>query len=84
MDNLNDVIEKLASNVNLSNIDKNFVFDQSLASKIWTINHPLNKYPSVSIMDTAHTIIEGQVEWLSLHQIRITFNAPVSGIATLN
>ena len=35
--------------------DKNFVFTQSVAAAKWEIQHNLDKYPSVSIVDSAGT-----------------------------
>lgn len=64
--------------------DKTFVFDQGMPSLIWTINHNLNKYPSVSAVDTAQSTVVGQVEYVDLNNITITFNASFSGEAYLN
>ena len=65
-------------------IDANYVHDQAQPSSIWTINHPLNKKVSVTIIDTAGTVIEGEVIINNGSQVTITFNAPFSGIAVLN
>ena len=65
-------------------IDANYVHDQAQPSSIWTINHPLNKKVSVTITDTAGTVIEGQVIIKDNSQVIITFNNPFSGIAVLN
>lgn len=64
--------------------DKNFTFTQATASAIWNVVHNLGKYPSVSILDTAGTEIGGEVENVSINEINIKFNAPFSGVATLN
>ena len=65
-------------------IDANYVHDQAQPSSIWTINHPLNKKVSVTITDTAGTVVEGQVIINDNSQVIITFNNPFSGIAVLN
>lgn len=65
-------------------IDANYVHDQAIPESIWTINHPLNKKVSVTVTDTAGTVIEGEVIIDNGSQIMITFNAPFSGIAVLN
>ena len=65
--------------------DKNYVHDQFIPSSIWTIQHNLNKKPSVTVVDTAGTEVEGVVDYgNSLVQLTITFNYPFSGYATLN
>ena len=65
-------------------IDANYVHDQAQPSSIWTINHPLNKKVSVTITDTAGTVVEGQVIIKDNSQVIVTFNNPFSGIAVLN
>ena len=65
-------------------IDANYVHDQAQPSSIWIINHPLNKKVSVTITDTAGTVVEGQVIINDNSQVIITFNNPFSGIAVLN
>jgi len=64
--------------------DKNFVFTQSSASATWTINHTLNKFPAVEVVDSANDIVIGNVTYNSITQITITFTAAFSGKAYLN
>ena len=65
-------------------IDSNYVHDQAQPSSIWTINHPLNKKVSVTITDTAGTVVEGQVTINDGNKVVIEFNFPFSGEAILN
>ncbi len=64
--------------------DKKYVHDQGIPSLIWTINHGLNKYPSVSAVDTAGSVVFGQVDYIDTNNLTITFNASFSGEAYLN
>lgn len=64
--------------------DKNFIFTQSSASDTWTINHTLNKFPSVSVVDSAGSIVIGNITYNSTSQITLTFSASFSGKAYLN
>jgi hypothetical protein len=64
--------------------DKNFVFSQSNPSATWTINHPLKKFPSVSVIDSANNVVVGSVTYVSDNQIIINFVSPFSGKAYLN
>jgi hypothetical protein len=64
--------------------DKNYVFDQAVAASTWVINHTLNKFPSVSVVDSAGTQVNGQVTYNNTSQITITFSAAFSGEAFLN
>jgi len=61
-----------------------YVFVQSTPSATWTINHDLNKYPSVSIVDSANDEVIGEVHYTSTTQVVITFSAAFSGKAFLN
>ena len=70
--------------VEVSSGDKNFVFNQQSASDTWTINHTLNKFPSVEVVNSANTIVIGDVTYNSTSQITITFTAAFSGKAYLN
>lgn len=65
-------------------IDANYVHDQAQPVNIWTINHPLNKKVSVTITDTAGTVVEGQVTINDGNKVVIEFNFPFSGEAILN
>lgn len=63
--------------------DKNFTYSFTNQSSI-TIVHNLNKYPSVSIMDSAKDEVEGDVRFIDLNTIEIAFSASFSGMVTLN
>jgi len=64
--------------------DKNYVHEQGMPSRIWTINHGLNKYPTVASIDTAKTVVVGMIDYIDLNNIKITFNASFSGEAFIN
>ena len=64
--------------------DKNYVFSQNVAANPWVINHGLNKYPSVSVVNSAVETVYGDVEYDSLNQVTITFNGPQTGKAFFN
>lgn len=66
------------------NADANVEFNQSTASAFWTINHNLNKYPSVIVIDSVGDEIEGDVSYVNKNTITITFSAAFSGKAYLN
>lgn len=64
--------------------DKHFVFVQSASSAKWEITHGLNKYPAVSIVDSAGSTVVGDVQYTSKNTVEITFTAPFSGKAYFN
>lgn len=60
------------------------IFEQNSASSFWIINHNLNKYPSVSVVDSAGSLIDGEAKYVSANRIELTFSQPFSGKAYLN
>jgi len=64
--------------------DKNFVYTQATPSSVWVVDHNLNKYAAVSIVDTAGTVIYGDVEYNTEDRVTLTFSAPFSGSAFFN
>jgi len=64
--------------------DKTYAHLQSSASATWTITHNLNKYPSVSVQDSAGNDCFGKITYNSLRQLTITFSSSFSGAAYLN
>lgn len=61
-----------------------YVHTQSSPSTTWTITHNLNKYPSVTIIDSANDEVIGEVRFTSINQVVLTFSAAFSGKAFLN
>jgi len=51
---------------------------------IWEIIHNLEKYPSVTVIDSANTIVEGEVTYIDLNTLNVNFSAGFSGTAYLN
>ena len=66
------------------NDDANFVFTQGIPSATWNITHNLDKFPSVSVADTANQLMYGDTEYINENSLTITFSAPFSGEAYLN
>jgi hypothetical protein len=64
--------------------DKNFVYTQGAPSDTWTISHPLNKYPSVTIIDSGGTEVIGNIEYIDTSTVVVTFASGFSGKAILN
>lgn len=64
--------------------DANYVHNQNSASELWTVNHNLGKYPSVSVVDSAGDECEGEVKYVSINQVLLKFSAAFSGRAFIN
>lgn len=65
-------------------MDVNYVHDQIMSSNQWVVSHNLGKYPSVSVVDTAGSTVVGEVYYVSINELIITFNAKFSGKVFLN
>jgi hypothetical protein len=59
------------------------VHTQGTASTSWSITHALGGYPSVSIVDSAKTVVIGEVTYLSTTQVVVNFTSAFSGYAYL-
>lgn len=59
------------------------VHTQAAASSTWSITHSLGGYPSVMVVDTASTVVIGEVLYLSTSQVQVSFSSPFSGYAYL-
>ena len=61
-----------------------YIHDQDAPSAEWTINHNLNTYPSVTIVDSAGTCVFGAVRYANANTIICSFSGAFSGKAYLN
>lgn len=64
--------------------DKFFAFTQGEASARWEICHNLRKYPSVTVVDSANSVVVGDVEYIDENNLVITFSGAFSGMAYMN
>jgi hypothetical protein len=64
--------------------DKTFVFEQGVASDTWFIKHNLGKYPSVSLVDSAGTQFDADVEYNDENTCTVRMNGATTGKAFLN
>ena len=61
-----------------------YTHTQASASSTWTITHNLNCFPSVTVVDSANTVVVGDIEYISANVVRVTFVAAFGGKAYLN
>lgn len=59
------------------------VHTQASVSSSWVISHDLGGRPSVTVVDSAGTVVVGEVSYNSDTQVTISFTAPFSGYAYL-
>jgi hypothetical protein len=64
--------------------DLNFVHIQTVSSDTWTVNHNLGKKVSVTVVDSADSVVDGDIEYVSNDTVVIRFSAPFGGRAYCN
>lgn len=74
---------KTSEELNITS-DKNYVYTQAVADSVWEIQHNLNKYPSITIVDSADNVVIGDIVYIDMNNVRITFAASFSGKAYFN
>ena len=78
--NIEDLVDLLDSGGG----DKHFVFQQSVAESVWTIEHNMGKKPSVIIVDSGDNVVEGCEVYIDDNNMEIQFGSPFTGKAYLN
>lgn len=61
-----------------------YIHDQIAPSRIWHVTHNLDKFPSVTVVDTGNNVVVGDIEYISREELKITFSYEFSGKAYLN
>lgn len=66
------------------NEDKTYKHTQSVSSSTWVVEHNLNKYPSVTVQDSAGSIVIGEITYNNKNTVTLTFSGAFSGEAHFN
>lgn len=64
--------------------DKTAVIKQLSPSSVWTIAHTLNKFPSVTVVDSGGNVVIGDITYVDMNTIIINFTTAFSGKVYLN
>jgi len=64
--------------------DIHYVWDQQSAQSVWDITHNLGKYPNVTVIDTGNNVIYGDIQYLTVNRLQISFASANAGKAYLN
>ena len=67
------------SDVEGADSDKHYAFNQGTPSDVWVVNHNLSKYPAVMVVDSGHTEIIGDISYIDLNTVRVSFSSAFSG-----
>ena len=60
-----------------------YMHTQSSATTQWNIPHNLGFFPNVTVLDNMNRIIEADVQYLNINNVRIVLNVALSGVAYL-
>ena len=71
-------------NYTISATKKTYIHEQALASSIWQIQHNLDRYPSVTVVDSAGDVVVCNVKYIDRNNVRLDFHAEFGGKAYLN
>lgn len=74
----------LDNNGKIENINLGYDHTQSTPVSIWEINHKLDRFPNVVIVDSAGTKVEGDVKYIDSDNVKLIFGAAFAGTAYLN
>jgi len=77
-------IEDLQEQIGSISGDKTFAFKQNVASDTWTVVHNLGKYPNITVVDSAGSVVVGEIILQTTEQAVISFNGAFSGKAYCN
>ncbi len=72
-----------SATVNAAVLNDRHIHTQGAASSTWTITHALGGRPSVTVVDSAGTVVYGEVVYNSNTSITALFSSPFSGYAYL-
>jgi len=64
--------------------DKNYEFVQTTPSTVWVVNHTLNKYPAVTVLDPSDNVVIADVTYINESTIQIDFSSAQTGKVILN
>ena len=67
----------------LNNSFATYTHNQGVAASVWNIEHNLNRYVQITIVDSGGNVVEGAESYDDLNNITIEFGAPFSGKAYL-
>lgn len=65
-------------------VNTHYAHLQPSASDTWVIEHNMNRYPSVTVVDSAGTEVIGEKIYNSENQVTLKFSSPFAGKAYLN
>jgi hypothetical protein len=82
--NVQDALIELSQQITAGTGDAHYVHNQGSPSATWTIVHNLGKRPSVTVVDSGDTEVEGDIHYVDNNTVTVLFSSGFSGKAYLN
>lgn len=57
---------------------------QSTPAAVWSVTHGLSRYPTVVVLDSTGSLVDGDVDYIDADNITLTFSGAFSGKAFFN
>lgn len=64
--------------------DARYTYTKIAPADIWEVEHNLGKFPSVTVVDSAGSVVQGEIEYIDRNNVRVTFTGAFAGFAYLN
>ena len=77
----NQVIVQFGSQISANT--RRFIYTQASPATVWVINHTLGGRPSITVVDSADTMVIGEVTYNSNTRVTVEFTSAFSGYAYL-
>lgn len=80
-------VEQPTTSVTIKGIqgsDAHYTHTQTVPSDTWSVTHNLGKKCAVTVVDSADTVVYGEIEYTDLNNVTLTFNGAFSGKAYFN
>ena len=68
----------------IEGFDSHYEFVQGVPATTWDITHNLDKFPSLTVVDTADTTVIGSYEYITKNRVILNFSDAFAGRAFLN
>lgn len=85
-----DIRTIIQQHINEHNLDNHahkrlwYLHEQAEAASVWSIEHNLDRFPSVAIVDSSENLVVGNVTYIDSNNIVVSFNGAFKGKAYLN
>ena len=83
-DDLEELKRTLSEKMDSPDIRNVQIVEQQAPSKSWEVIHNLQGYPTVTVIDNNGYVVYGDINYVSIHKIRVDFTSAFSGKVILN